>query len=46
METEQTQQMYSINEEQTSLKLLATDMYNSLNWVSSIDEIATDHLNL
>ena len=35
-----------MDEEQTSLKSLVTDTYDSLNSVSSINEIATDHLNL
>ena len=38
--------MYNMDEEQTSLKTLVTDMYDSLNQVSLINEIATDHLNL
>ena len=45
-EVGQTQQMFNVDEEQTSLKTLATDMYDSLNWVSSINEKAADHLNL
>ena len=38
-ETEQTQQMYNMDEGQTSLKTLATDTYNSLDLVNSINEI-------
>ena len=38
--------MYNVDEEQASLKTLVTDKYDSLNQVSSINEIATDHLNL
>ena len=30
-ETEQVQQIYNMDEEQTSLKTLATDMYDTLN---------------
>ena len=45
-EAEQIQQMYNMDEEKTSLKTLATDTYESLNSVSSINEMATDHLNL
>ena len=45
-ESEQIQHMYTMNEEQTTLKLLATDIYNSLNRINSIDETAKDHLNL
>ena len=40
------QQMYNMHEEQTTLKLLATDTYDSLNKINSIDEMAMDHLNL
>ena len=38
--------MYKIDKEQTLLKTLVTDTYDSLNQVSFINEIATDHLNL
>ena len=40
------QWMYNMDEEQTSLKTLLTDTYDGLNQVSSVNEIATDHLNL
>ena len=45
-EAEQIQQMYNMDEEQTALKLLVTDTYDSLNIINSIDETAMDHLNL
>ena len=35
-----------MDEEQTSLKTLAMDIYESLNRVGTIDEIAKGHLNL
>ena len=37
--------MYNMDEEQMSLKTLATDTYDSLNEVTSIGEIESDHLN-
>ena len=37
--------MYNIDE-QTTLKLLTTDTYDSLNRINSIDETAMDYLNL
>ena len=40
------QKMYNMDEEQTSHKILMTDTYDSLNWVSSINEIAMDHVKL
>ena len=45
-ESEQIQQMYNVDEEQTTLKLLATDNYDSLNRINLIDETKMDHLNL
>ena len=45
-ESEQTQQMYNMDDEQTALKLLATDTYNSLNRIYLIDRTPMDHLNL
>ena len=45
-EAEQMQKMFNMDEEQTSLKTLATDTYDSLNQVSSMKEISTEHLNL
>ena len=44
-ETEQVQQMYNMDEEQTSLKTLATDTYDSIDQVTSISQIGSDHLN-
>ena len=35
-----------MDEEQSSLKILVMDMYDSCNGVGTTDEIATDHLNL
>ena len=45
-EWEQIQQMYSMDEEKTTLKLLVTDTYDSLSRINSIGEKAMDHLNL
>ena len=47
-ETEQIQQMFNLDEGQTSLKMLATDMYHSLNKISSLENVAIvqKHLNL
>ena len=38
--------MFDLDEEQTSLKMLATDKYDSLNQVGSLDKIKSEHLNL
>ena len=38
--------MCNMDEEQMTLKLLATDTYDSLNRINLIDETAMDHLNL
>ena len=40
--------MYIMDEEQTSLKALATDTNDSLNRIDSLDEIliTSEHLNL
>ena len=38
--------MYNMDEEHTALNTLATDAYDSFNWVGFINEIAADHLNL
>ena len=38
-ETEQIQQMFNLDEEQTTLKTLAIDTYDSLNCVRSIEEV-------
>ena len=35
-----------MDDEQTSLKTLAMDTYDSLNEAGTVDEIATDHLKL
>ena len=47
-ETEQIQQLFNLDEEQTSLKMLATDMYDSLSKINSLEDIAVvqKHLNL
>ena len=47
-ETEQVQQMFNLDEGQTWLKTLATDMYDSLNKVNSLEDISLlqEHLNL
>ena len=45
-EIEQIQQMYNLDEEQTSLKALATNMYDSLNKRNSIENMRQGHLNL
>ena len=45
-EEEQIQQMYYMDEEKPTLKLLATDIYDSLNKINLIDEMAMDHLDL
>ena len=38
--------MYNMDEEQTTLKLLVTDTYNSLNRINLIEETPMDYLNL
>ena len=45
-ESEQMQQMYNKDNEQTILKLLATGTYDRLNRINSIDETTMDHLDL
>ena len=45
-ETEKIQQTFNMEEQQTALKTLATDTYDSLNQVSFLNETAQDHLNL
>ena len=45
-ESEQIQQMYNMDKEQTTLKLLMTDTYGSLNRTNLTEEIPMDHLNL
>ena len=38
--------MYNMDEEQTALILLATDPYDSLNKINSVDETAVNYVNL
>ena len=38
--------MCNIDEEQMSLNTLVTDTYDSLNHISSVNEIKSHHLNL
>ena len=38
--------MFNLDEEQTSLKMLVTDTYDSLNCVGSLEEVQSEHLNL
>ena len=40
--------MFNLDEGQTSMKTLATDMYDSLNKINSLENItlAQEHLNL
>ena len=47
-EIEQTQQMFNLNEGQTSLKTLATDIIDNLNKINSLEDmtLAQEHLNL
>ena len=45
-ETAKIQQMLNMDEEQTVLKMLATDTYDSLNLVGCSQEIKQEHLNL
>ena len=45
-ETEQIQQLFNLDEKQTTLKTLATNTYDSLNHVSSLEEVRSEHLNL
>ena len=45
-ESQQLQQMYYMDKEQTALKVLAMDTYDSLNRINSVDETMVDHLNL
>ena len=40
------QQMFNLDEEQTSLKTLATNMYDSLNKINSLENIRQGHVNL
>ena len=44
---EQIQQMFNLDEEQTSLKALATnDTYDNFSCASSLEEVRSKHLNL
>ena len=47
-EIDQIQQMFNLDEGQTSLKTLATDTYDSHNKINSVEDItlAHEHLNL
>ena len=47
-EIELMQQMFNLDEGQTSLKTLATDMYDSLNKINSLMDmtLVQEHLNL
>ena len=45
-ETEQMQQTFNLDEEQTSLKTSATFTYDSLNQVGSLEEVKSEYLNL
>ena len=38
--------MYNLDDEQTALKVLATDMYGTLIRTTSADDNIVDHLNL
>ena len=45
-EIEEIQQMFNPDEEQTSLKVFATDIYDSLNKINSLENMRPGHLNL
>ena len=45
-ETDKIQQMFNMDEEQTSLKTLVTDTYDTINRIGTVEEIAREHLNL
>ena len=45
-EADKIQQMFNMDEEQTALKTLTTDTYDSLDWMGPSNEIALDHLTL
>ena len=40
------QLMYNMAEEQTALKVLATDTYDNLNRINLVDKTILDHLKL
>ena len=44
-EIEQIQQMFNLDKNQTSLKTLATDTYDSLNKINSLENRRQEHLN-
>ena len=43
---EDIQQMFNLNEEQTSLNALTTDTYDNRNKINSLENIRQEHLNL
>ena len=45
-ESEQIQQMYNMDEEQTTLKIVVTDTYDNLNKINSVEKTIGDHLIL
>ena len=45
-EIEQIQQMFNLDEEQTSLKAPTTHMYDSLNKINPVEDMWQGHLNL
>ena len=45
-EIQQIQQMFNLDEEQTSLQMFVTDMHDSLNKINSLENIRQGHLNL
>ena len=45
-ETDQIQQVFNLDEEQKSLKMLATGTFESLSQVGSLEEVKSEHLNL
>ena len=44
-EIEQIQQMFNLDEDQTSLKALATYTYGKLNKINSLEHMRPRHLN-
>ena len=38
--------MFNLDKEQTSLKMLATDTYGSLNEINSLENISQGHFNI
>ena len=45
-DTDQIQRMFNLDEDQTSLKTLATDTHDNHNHVSSVEEVRSEYLNL